>query len=332
LESIEELTSFLVQIGAEGARGRLRARGESRALIRQEGILPEGAPTFASSIDVDLAEVGFSALRAALALREAGGDPEVWRTGFVRAGNAFEALVQNGEPADVARGFNRVMGASAYHLGGFSALAFSLMSQGAEGSNLAPAEQAIVLLLMRDLNGLSRESRNWLLNASNGDTEIARRLEAQEIDPDDAVITIISSTIFKAFSFFQFALQTGEVLLVEEARKLLRRALSLCKNANAVSLWWISRIALNLVDDLWASSLHVTLPKQGPAGALTYERLRQLFIGELFARKISEVELWPSQILAAQRSTDLSDNLVVALPTSAGKTRIAEIATLSEKQ
>jgi superfamily II DNA/RNA helicase len=328
LETIEDITSFLQQIGADGARGRLRARGESRALIRQEGILPEGAPTFTASIDVDLAEVGFSSLRAALALREAGGDSEVWRTGFVRAGNAFEALVQNGPPDDVARGFNRVMGAAAYHLAGYSALAFSLMSHGAEGANLAPAEQAIVLLLLRDLNELSRQARAWLLNIANGDIDIARRLEAQEIDPDDAVTIIVTSTIYRAFAFFHFALQTGDIALVEEARTLLRTGLSLSKSANAVSLWWISRVASNLLDDLWASSLHETLPKHGPAGAESYARLRRLFIGELFARKIAEIELWPSQIVAAQRSVDLTDDLVVALPTSAGKTRIAEITAL----
>jgi len=40
------------------------------------------------------------------------------------------------------------------------------------------------------------------------------------------------------------------------------------------------------------------------------------------------VELWPSQRDAAHRATDLHDDLVVALPTSAGKTRVAEIAAL----
>ena len=44
--------------------------------------------------------------------------------------------------------------------------------------------------------------------------------------------------------------------------------------------------------------------------------------------KIAEVELWPSQREAAKRSADLNDDLVVSLPTSAGKTRVAEIAAL----
>jgi hypothetical protein len=53
-----------------------------------------------------------------------------------------------------------------------------------------------------------------------------------------------------------------------------------------------------------------------------------LFIASLYGRRTAEVELWPSQREAAARSTDLTDDLVVALPTSAGKTRVAEIAAL----
>jgi replicative superfamily II helicase len=328
LETIEELTAFIQRIGQERSRGRLQARGEARALIRHNGQLPEGAPPFAPTIDIELAEVGFSLLRASLALREAGGDPAIWRRGFVRAGNTFEALVQNGASDDAARGFNRLMGASSYHLAGYSALAFSLMSQGTAQANFAPVEEAIVSLMLRDLDGLSRRARAWLLNPANGDDELTRRLEAEEIDPDDVVTSVVTSTVYRALAFFQFALQTGEVVLVNEARVLLQQAWSISKNANAVSLWWITRIGLNLINDLWANSLHEILPKEGPVGAQAYARLRSMFVGELFARKTSELELWPSQLEAALRSTDTSDDLVVALPTSAGKTPIAEITAL----
>ena len=281
----------------------------------------KGVPAFAPSIDTDLEEVGFSLLRASLALRETGEAEVIWRSGFARAGNAFEALVQNGAPDDVDRGFNRVMGAGAYHLAGYSALAFSLMSQAAQDANLSPSERALVSLMLRDLNGLTGLTRQWLLNPESSDQEITRQLTAGEIDPDDVVTTVVTSTVYRAFAFFQFALQTGEIALVDEAKALLNRALSLTKNANAVSLWWTVRVALNLIDDLWNSSLHQVLPKKGPDGAQNYVALRRLFIGELFGRAISEVELWPSQIEAARRSTDLTDDLVVALPTSAGKTR-----------
>ncbi|MBY5376103.1 DEAD/DEAH box helicase [Rhizobium leguminosarum bv. viciae] len=328
METIEELTTFLTQVAADGARGRLQARGEARSIVRQDGVLPDDAPAFGNTIDTDLAEYALSLLRASMALRESQGEPEVWRRGFARAGNAFEALVQNGAPDDVNRGFYRIAGAASYHLASYSALAFSLISQRSDRPNFAPPEEALAFLILRDLDGLGAQARNWLLDPAHGDDSITRSAAEGELDPDDVVRLVVTTTIFRSLAFFEFALQTGVAALVDEARSLLRRAISLAKHANAVSLWWTARIALNLIDDLWASSLHQILPVEGPAGAEGYGALRRLFLGELYSRRVAEVELWPSQLEAARRAIDLTDDLVVALPTSAGKTRIAEIAAL----
>lgn len=328
METIDELTAFLTETTTDGYRGRLQARGEARALVRRDGVLPPDSPAFGEGLDIDLAEYGFSLLRASLAVRELGGDPTVWRRGFARTGNAFEALVQNGSPESESRGFHRVIGAASFHLANYSALAFSLMAQASGDQNLAPAEKALVLLIMRDLQGLEQHMRTWLLDGSHSDTAIAQAAAAGETDSDDVVMTIATSTMYRALAFFEFALQTGAEELVEESRQLLRRATALVARANTVSLWWIFRIALNLIDDLWESSLHRVLPPAGPPGSADYANLRRLFIGELFSRRAAEVELWPSQLSAARRAVDVTDDLVVALPTSAGKTRIAEIAAL----
>ncbi len=209
METIEELTIFLQRATAEGYRGRLQARGQARALIRQDGVLPIGSPAFGETIDTDLAEYGFSLLRASLALREAGGDSEVWRRGFVRAGNVFEALVQNDAPEVVSRGFFRVVGAASYHLAGYSALAFSLISQGPTDRNLAPAEEALVSLITRDLAALGARTRAWLQDPAHSDEAITLAISSEEIDPDDVIMLVVTSTIFRAFAFFEFALQTG---------------------------------------------------------------------------------------------------------------------------
>jgi superfamily II DNA/RNA helicase len=328
LETIEELSAFLQAARQDGARGRLRARGEARSIIRENGVLPQGAPPFAATIDTDLAEYAFSLLRASLALKERGGAVDEWRAGFLAAANGFEALVQNGSPDDPARGFNRVMGAAAYHLAGYSALAFSLMAQGPAELNVNPAERALIELIGRDLTSLANRARDWLTDLEHTDGVLAARLAEGIFDPDDAITEVVTTSIFRALAHFELALQTGAAALVETARAILARTLSLCANANAVSLWWLTRVTANLIDDLWSSSLHTVLPVGGPPGAQDYTALRRLFLGVLFAKRISEVELWPSQLEAATRSTDLSDDLVVALPTSAGKTRIAEMATL----
>ncbi|AQZ52436.1 ski2-like helicase [Martelella mediterranea DSM 17316] len=97
-----------------------------------------------------------------------------------------------------------------------------------------------------------------------------------------------------------------------------------------VSLWWILRLARDLIDDLWSSSLHQIIPLAPKGGASQhFESNRELFIASLLSGRTAQIELWPSQIEAAKRAADPEDDLVVALPTSAGKTRIAELAALT---
>jgi hypothetical protein len=61
---LKELTEFLTVMTSDGARGWLQARGEARAIIRQDGVLPDDAPAFGETIDTDFTEYGFSLLRA----------------------------------------------------------------------------------------------------------------------------------------------------------------------------------------------------------------------------------------------------------------------------
>ena len=329
METIEELQQFLHDMTADGVRRQLLDRGTAWSLIRHDGELPADAPPLGTAIETDLAEYGFSVLRAALALRERAGSTEWSRKGFEKAARAFESLVQNGSPRDLERGFHLVIAGAAYHLAGYSAIAYSLLSQRSEDANNNAAERALIFLILRDLNALRRLTRTWLLDETHSDEAIASILDDDEATPEDAFSIILNSTVCRALAYFDFALQTGEAALVQSAKDLLTRGLQLARDAAAVSLWWIIRLSLNLIDDLWQHSLHERLPLSPPQGGeATYAALRQAFLTALYGRKISEIELWPSQLEAAQRSTDIGDDLVVALPTSAGKTRIAELAAL----
>ena len=171
--------------------------------------------------------------------------------------------------------------------------------------------------------------RGWLNDEAHGDDRIAAELSGEDADVDEILATVLNTTICRALAFFDFALETGEEEPLEVARSLLTTAVSLADNAENVPLWWITNLCRHLIDDLWQHSLHKNLPTEPPVGAAEkYPDLRRLFIGSLYARKNSEVELWPSQREAARRFTDVKDDLVVALPTSAGKTRVADIAAL----
>ena len=336
METSDELRIFLTAATQEGILRRLLYRGAAWSLMRTNGVLPEDAPPLGATIETDLAEHGFALLRGAMALRGREGASALTDKAFERAANAFEALVRNGDPDAADRGFRRTIAAAAYHLAGYSAVAYSLFNEAPDDLNAAPGETAVMFLILRDLDRLRGFVRDWLNDVTHGDERMAAALRGEDSDPDQVVATILNTTICRALAHFEFALETGDEEPLETARSLLNTAVNLADNAENVPVWWISNICRHLIDDLWAHSLHQNLPIDPPDGAEErYPVLRQLFIGSLFARKSSEVELWPSQREAARRSSDVSDDLVVALPTSAGKTRVAEIAalmTLSSEQ
>ena len=329
METIDELTTFLTDATVDGILGRLLYRGAAWSLMRENGVLPPNAPPLGATIETDLAEHGFALLRGAMALRAQAGTSDLTSKAFERSANAFEALVRNGDPESPDRGFRRTIAAAAYHLAGFSAVAYSLFNETAGDLNTSPGETAIQHLILRDLGQLRGFVREWLDNDDHKDEQIAEVLRGEEPDVDEALSTILNTTICRALAYFDFALETGETEPIETARAILDAAVSLADNAENVPLWWISNLCRHLIDDLWQHSLHENLPTEPPEGTEEkYPDLRRLFISSLYARKTSEVELWPSQREAARRSTDVTDDLVVALPTSAGKTRVAEIAAL----
>lgn len=331
MRSIEEIEQLLEKALQPEARGRLIARGEARAIIRRAGELPLDAPQFAVSIDADLAEHGFAILDAALELRELDRQHPLLKGAFRTAGSIFESLVRNGNSNRTERGFYRTVAAAAFHLASYAAVAYALFPNFNDTDfNLSPAEKSLILLILRDFRSLREISEGWLGDLENSDASLAEALLADGQDQTDTLGTAITTGCMRSLAYFEFALQTGDSTLVELALVQLEAALGLSGETGHVSLWWVARLAKGLISDLWDSSLHVVLPSAPSSGINTnFSSNRELFIASLFSQSSSQVELWPSQMKAAARAADPGDDLVVALPTSAGKTRIAELAALT---
>ncbi len=343
--NIEEVQAIVGQALEPGYRGRLLARGQARAMIWRNGQLPPGAPGFAPSLSYDLVGYGNALLSLGIRLREEGGDQTMMRSAFEHAGDAFEAIVSKGDPDDLRRGFVRLMASASFHLARLSARAFSMLFVTLEDVNLSRMERALALLILRSLDQLEAEIIAWKLDGTGSDeavrAELMQVLEddadqgAGEEDEDDeegiseALDLALTDRLYGGLGAFLLALQTGEADLLEVARAEIEDGLAAAAELNLVPQWWCFRLTLHLLDDLWGSSFHEVLPTNPPEGdGAAWQQLRQLFIATLFGRKRSEIELWPSQIDAARRSVDSTDNLVVSLPTSAGKTRVAELCIL----
>jgi len=339
----EAILADIAQATATGFRGNLIARGQARAIIWRDGVLPPDSPNFDDRLSYDLNSYGFALLGLGLRLRELEGDATQARKAFEQAATALEAVIAKGDPDETNRNFHFVMAAASYHLAHLTARAYSLLTTIEKDENFSPLERALTLLMRRDFTAFRTIVFDHRSSQAGSDTSITAMLQArldqrEEYDGiidggDDflfeALDTALIDTFFAALSLYVLAVERGEKSLMDQAIERLQNSLSICAELNLLPQWWSHRIAIHLLSDLWSNTFHERVPPQ-PAGgeAVEWPALRELFIASLHQRPKAEIDLWPSQIEAATRAVDQSDDLVVSLPTSAGKTRIAELCIL----
>lgn len=339
--SIEEIQANIEGATAAGFRERLLARGQARSMIWRDGELPPDAPPFSELLTYDLLSYGYALLSHGLRLLELQGNGDTARRAFEHAGDALEAVVSKGKE-DADRDFHRLVAAAAYHLGRFSARSYSLLHVSIDKANLTRGERCLALLMLRDLTSLHDELAAWRTQGLGSDdtllAELGRLEDAHNSEADDveseligAIDSALTDRYLGSLATALLALERGESSLIDTALATLRTGVTAAAETSLVSQWWCHRLAIHLLDGLWDTSLHRRLPLAGPGGSAPKEwpDLRAMFVATLFRRDRAEIELWPSQLDAAQRALEFESNLVLALPTSAGKTRIAELCILA---
>lgn len=328
METIDNLIAKINALTAAGHRGRLLARGLARGMIWQDGVLPPDSPNFSPMLSTDLLDHGYRLLDSALALRELSEGHAHPNQAFRIAGEAIESAVRRGDASDPQYGFHLTCAAASFHIGHYSARAFCLLRGDLDRLNLSSPDRLLVLLMRRQLSQLTNECIQWLENTQHTDEGLAALLEQDEAGLDDAVFVSLAKNFCHAIAEFEFALHTGQPSLVEASIARLTSGLTAAAEFGHVPVWWMYRLARHLLADLWDQSYHNRLPTLPPDVGGKWNALRQDFTQLLAARDLAHVDFWPSQLAAAARAVNVADDLVVALPTSAGKTRVAELCIL----
>jgi superfamily II DNA/RNA helicase len=324
------LESRIQEAVTAGFRDRLLDMGLARGLIWHNGILPQDAPRFPATLTEDLLDFAYAVIGMALHLRTEPRDSNLLIRAFLVAGEAIEAAIHRGDPERQDLGFHRVNAAVAFHLAQYAARAYSILPSGNTLANLSPAEGALVQLLRRSLNELHRLFSSWLLNEAHQDRTIAERLRTEvEFDEFDAFHDVLTTSFMRSLALIDHALGTGHIPSAVRAKEVLLTGVAAAADFHMVPQWWTMTLTAHLFDELWSNSLHACLPSlPSDHPDVRWNLLRRRYIQRLRYYDRASVELWPSQVIAAKRAVDLADNLVIALPTSAGKTRIAELCIL----
>ena len=322
----EELRSRLKQVTTKSFRDRLLDRGLARGLIWEKGRVPRGAPRFAPTLTTDLLDYGYGVLATALQLRRLVPSDPALPVAFLTAGEAIEAAVHRGPVADDTA-FHRLTAAVTFHLAQLAPRSFTMLA--AADGHLTVTEQVLVRLLQRRLEEMHTIYRTWLLDQEHRDDAVADRLQ-WEGDVDAAVNEVLTTSFMKGLALFNQATVTGDEDLALRAQSSLRDTANAASELSEATHWWTATLAAHLLEELWSLSMWKHIPPSLGMSASNdrWTRLRKDYIQRLRAGTRADIELWPSQIEAAARVADTGDNLVVALPTGAGKTRIAELCIL----
>jgi superfamily II DNA/RNA helicase len=332
-----------------GFRGRLLSRGQAQSMIRRDGVLPDGSPEFSTFLDADLFNYGYALLADGLDLLEeleADGDGETTRQGeiarlaFIQSSYALEAATRNAADA-TDKMFHRLIAGAASHLGGYAARAFSLTEGSRASGQLTPMELTLADLTMRSLDAIEERTRLLRSSVEVSDDFLLAALSVDDndgednvaVDPLGPVALLLSENYLSAVATGLFAIEVGDRALLSDALEDLALGERASLDVSAPGPWWIFRLTRRMLGDLFDTSIGTNVPIDPPAGAedevARWRYLRRTFIECLLARGRSEIDLWPSQLHVVDRIFADARDLVVALPTSAGKTRIAELAILA---
>jgi len=313
-------------LDVEDTRFRTTSKGLARSLVWREGVPPpEMGENFGESLTRYLLLQANRSLLAALYLIASDNQEHVilGRRGFQRAAEAYESLLRNGDGADYSRSLNRVLAAASYHLAGYAASAYSLLRLAKEEETPDLMLRTIGLLLERNLNGLDDQIRDAAVGFFWVKEDGAQIPSGAANDA-----AMLEQNFAHALGLFIFAMRMNQPEAFTECLRRLDIGERFALESGDVWPRLLYAVCRPLVTELWQNSILNAIPVAPALNAAADDwTAKRMLLGRILTcRKIAELELWPSQLKAAELIFRGNESFAAALPTSAGKTRIAEFA------
>ena len=182
---------------------------------------------------------------------------------------------------------------------------------------------AVFLLLKRDLLNLDNKFSITIENKKSFEGVYQQKLEERQIDEFSAVEDLASFLALEAIHRFSIYLRFGNNADFDFARSKIDASLSLFNAIRDSDNYILSQLIGLLIRQMQFSSLWNQLGKLG--GFLGNPILRRYIHILTTDRQKPIYELWNSQVEALPSMLSAKDSAALQMPTSAGKTRIAEI-------
>jgi superfamily II DNA/RNA helicase len=328
-----ELTAvFREQAEAILREGRFQnfvAQSHSRDVLRSLHVPEDEWPTYTATIDEDLAYAGQTLLYLGLRLKQASAEASDADSFLIRGAEILEYIYARADNSDPERVCQLFTAALAYYMAGHFARAFVLVRDLEAEAPLPRFLRPIRHLLLKAFRALRGTVLDELLQTDYEDAQIATAVTDGELDEDQALCRVLEATLYRALSHLLEHVRTGDPTLLEAAEELIRGGTEVAVEHRFADWWWYFSCVGALLGTFRRHSLWTNLaPFLVQAESAD---LARRYVHSNLRLPTPVVELWPSQVAAVPHllAEGGQKNLCVRMPTSAGKTKIAELAILT---
>jgi len=152
-------------------------------------------------------------------------------------------------------------------------------------------------------------------------------LDANIVNGEDGNLRIYESAIARALDGFIKYLHLGSEFFLVNSRIILKNLKEIAEIENDPGIWWVIRLLLLISDGFEESSLWNSLR---PYFDLENEKVRSYISSLVYSSPRGVYELFITQRESLVKVLDPKNKgCIVSIPTSSGKTRIAEVAILN---
>jgi superfamily II DNA/RNA helicase len=316
----------------DGRSANRLAQAHARALLVQFGSLRGEWPEFDPDLDERLVYSADTMLSEGLECSETEGLIDLGRQLLVRGAEAHEFM------GDTAASLltpeeHWLRAAVAYQIAGYHARAYVLAQRlRADAQSIDQWTRTLAAFLRRDLRRLSAEASAAVFNSDTSDSALAATLGrfADGAEPrlgeDEAVAALGRRSLASAMLLYIEYLKGGREPLLVQARSVANEVALLGRDARQVDLWWWGRALAHLLREAGDSGIWRHLPQLSPLPP--FPALQRYIESHITAVPAVSC-LWPSQLRGiALITAPARPSFCLRMPTSAGKTKIAELAII----
>ncbi|UPW20123.1 DEAD/DEAH box helicase [Agarivorans sp. TSD2052] len=311
--NIDNALNLFAEFESDSFVQNLIAQSNAKNILLEVKEPEENHPSFTEGLDERITSIAFTYLSIGCALRENGENSDIASAAFEKAGDIIHYINSPDSINHENSNFLLVISSLSFYLATQYSKSFIVIKKVEVTS---PLISLVSFFLKKDFKNLLNEINKVQLNDEYLDDSISQL--GGELERNNKYYTAILS---KALNLILEYIYSGKEEFLAVAQDHINDIKQLSSIDDEPVTWWIARLLIILINTFKTYSFWNVLPK------LIEHKITDNYVTQLALNDPPITEMFYAQYNAVQ-AMQISSDIVLSLPTSSGKTRIAEVAIL----